>query len=200
MLLRLLKGMLLLGAISVVAAMVVGLSGNSSSQSVATPPKNPPDGFRGIKWDSPLPSAQKLRETALAGCSVVVQQKNFTDTPPCSHMHIDTDDMELFAQRLNVAPIFGVAISEQLLTWSYRKFWSGQVFVYNYSDDDLARLRSALIDQYGNPTFAQDRLTRWRWPAKKVELQLSFDPVPKPSLGSDKTRQTSISLLFSKID
>lgn len=191
---------MLLGAISVVAAMVVGLSGNSSSQSVATSPKNPPDGFRGIKWDSPLPSVQKLQETALVGCSVVVQQKNFTDTPPCSHMHIDTDDMELFAQRRNIAPFFGATVSEQLLTWSHRKFWSGEVFIYNYTEGDLAKLRSALTDQYGNPNVTQDRITEWRWPTKKLLVQLSFDPTPKPSVGSDKTRRTSISLLFSKID
>jgi len=197
MLLRLLTGILLLGAVSVVVAMVVGLPGNSSSQGVT----NPPDGFRGIKWDSPLPSVQKLQETALVGCSAVVQPKNFfTDTSPCSHMHIDTDDMELFAQRRNVMPIFGVAVSEQLLTWSYRKFWSGEVFIYNYNDGDLAKLRAALTNQYGNPNVTQDRITEWRWPAKKLLVQLSFDPTPKPSVGSDKTKRTSVSLLFSKTE
>ena len=200
MLFRLLRGILLLGTVSIVAAMVVGLSGNSSSQSIATSRKNPPDGFRGVKWNSPLPSIQKLREAVLLGCSAVVQQKNFTDAPPCSHMHIDTDDMELFAQRRKVAPIFGVAVSEQLLTWSHRKFWSGEVFIYNYNSGDLAKLRAALTDQYGNSDVMQDRITEWRWPAKKVLVQLSYDPTPKPSVGPAKIRRTSISLLFSKID
>ena len=74
-----------------------------------------PDSFRGITWDSALPSIQKLRETALRGCAAVVEQKNFTDTPPCSHMHILTDDMDLFSQRRNVPPIYGVSASEQLV-------------------------------------------------------------------------------------
>src|SRR5713101_594772 len=150
------------------AMMIVSYCGNSSSQGAATPQRNPPDGFRGIKWDSTLPPVQKLRETALGGCSTVVEQKNVTDTPPCSHMHIATDDMKLFSQRRTVAPIFGVAVSEQVLTWSHRKFWSGEVFIYDHSDDDLTKLRGALTNQYGDPTFGQGRITKWSWPAKKV--------------------------------
>lgn len=200
MFLRLVKGILILATFSVVVAVVVSLSGKSSSQDAGRPQRDPPDGFRGIKWDSVLPSTQKLRETALVGCTTIVEQKGFTDSPPCSHMHIDTDDMELFAQRRNVAPIFGIAASEQMLTWSYRKFWSGQAFFYNYRDDDLAKLRAALIDQYGSATATLDRIIRWRWLARKIEIQLSYDPVAKPSLGSDKTRRTSISLLFSRTE
>jgi hypothetical protein len=84
------------------------------------PRRTPPDSFRGIKWGSALPSVQKLRETALKGCAAVVERKAFADThPPCSHMHIDTDDMELFGQRENVPPIFDVPVSEQLLEWSH---------------------------------------------------------------------------------
>jgi hypothetical protein len=48
------------------------------------PRRSPPDSFRGIKWGSALPSVQKLRWTALNSCAAVVEQKNFTDTPPCT--------------------------------------------------------------------------------------------------------------------
>jgi hypothetical protein len=166
------------------------------------PRRGPPDSFRGIKWGSALPSIQKLRGTALKGCTAVVEQKNFTDTPPCSHMHIDTDDIELFTQRQNVPPIFDVPVSEQLLEWSERKFWSGEVFIYNYKESDLAKLRAMLTDQYGKPTFNNEqlRLTKWSWPNKKIEIRFSFDPVSKPSIGSDKPPQTSISLSFGKTE
>ena len=86
-----------------------------------------PNSFRGIAWDSALPSVQKLRETVLKGCPSIAEQKNFTDTPPCSHMHNATDDMEEFTQRRNVPPIYDVSVSEQSLQWSHRKFWSGYV-------------------------------------------------------------------------
>jgi len=164
--------------------------------------KAPPDAFRGIKWDSVLPSTQKLRDTVLQSCAAIVEQKNFTDSPPCSHMHIDTDDMELFSQRRNVPPIFGVAVSEQLLTWSHRKFWSGQAFILDYSDPDLAKLQVALKDQYGNPTFTNEglHLTKWQWPDRKLEIQLSVNPIPKPSVGADKTPHSSITLLFEKTE
>jgi hypothetical protein len=162
----------------------------------------PPDAFRGIKWDSALPSTQKLRDTVLQSCAAIVEQKNFTDTPPCSHMHMDTDEMELFSQRRNVPPIFGVAVNEQLLTWSHRKFWSGQVFILDYSDSELAKLQAALKDQYGNPTFTNDglHLAKWQWPDKKIEIQLSFNPSPKPSVGSDKTPHSSMNLFFERTE
>jgi hypothetical protein len=162
----------------------------------------PPDAFRGIRWDSALPPTQKLKETALKGCPAIIEQKNFTDTPPCSHMHIDTDDMELFTQRRNVPPIFGVAVSEQLLTWSHRRFWAGQDFIRDYSDSDLTKLHAALVDQYGNPTFSNEglHLTKWQWPDKKLEIQLSFNPTPKPSVGSGKNLHSTITLWFDRTE
>jgi hypothetical protein len=162
----------------------------------------PPDAFRGIKWHSVLPSVQALQRTGLKGCVTVVEQKNIVDAPSCSHMHIDTDDMDLFTQRTNVAPIFNVSVSEQLLTWSHRRFWSGEVFIYDYRESDLEKLRSALVAHYGTPTFVNERMriTKWSWPNKKLEIMLTFDPVAKPSIGADKTLRTSISLLFGRTD
>jgi hypothetical protein len=66
----------------------------------------------------------------------------------------------------------------------------------------LAKLHAALTDRYGEPTFnnEQQRLTKWNWPDKKLEIRLSFDPVAKPSIGSVKPPQTSISLSFGKTE
>jgi hypothetical protein len=162
----------------------------------------PPEGFRGIKWDSALPSTPRSRKTTLKGCGTVVEQENFTDTPPCSHMHLDGDDMDLFTQRQNVAPLFGVPVSEQLLSWSYKKFWSGQVFIHNYKDTDLTTLRAALIRQYGSPTLdnAEQHRTEWNWPNDNIMIRLSFDPVPKPAIGQPAPLQTSLSVLFTKTE
>ena len=186
-----------------VAPILIGLLCIMPQSTNAQPGRSPPDAFRGIKWDSALPSIPKLRKTALSGCTTVVQQENLTVTPPCSHMHIDEDDMDLFTQRQNVAPIFGVPVSEQLLTWSYRKFWSGEVFIFNYRAADLATLRAALINRYGSPTLddTEHHRTDWNWPNEKFMIRLSFDPVPKPSIGGNpKGLQTSISLAFTKIE
>jgi RNA polymerase subunit RPABC4/transcription elongation factor Spt4 len=165
------------------------------------PRRDPPDSFRGVKWGSALPSVRKLRETVFKSCAAIVEQKNITDSPPCSHQHIDTDNIELFSQRQNVPPIFDVSVSEQLLGWTERKFWFGQVFIYDYKESDLAKIRAALIDQYGKPTFdAPPRLTKWRWPDKKLEIRLSSDPVAKPSIGSDKAPHTSASVSFEQTE
>jgi len=166
------------------------------------PQRGPPDAFRGVKWNSTLPSDQKLQTMVLAGCAAIIVQKNLTDTPPCSHMHIDTDDIDLFTQRQSVPPIFGVPVSEQVFEWSNQKFWMGEVFIYDYHADDLAKLRDALVNRYGKPTFANEQvhMTRWAWPSKKLEIVLTFDPVAKPSLGSDKNTHTTISLMFGRIE
>lgn len=162
----------------------------------------PPNDFRGIKWDSVLSSIARLRKTVLKGCIAVVEQTDFTSTPPCSHMHIDTDDMDLFAQRQNVAPFFGVSVSEQLLSWSYGKFWSGEVFIHNYKDADLVKLRAALMRQYGPPTSddTEHHRTEWDWPNDNLMIRLSFDPVPKPSIGNSTSLRTSLSVLFTKTE
>src|SRR5207237_3836799 len=96
-----------------------------------------PDGFRGIKWDSDLPSITRLRETALKGCDTIGEWKPLTDRPPCSHIHINTDDMDMFVQSVNVEPMFGMPVSEQNLDWSYRKFWAGELIIHNSREDDL---------------------------------------------------------------
>lgn len=176
------KGFLILWAVSTAIAFIVRLTGEPSASvpparvaqntreteefdpQSKQPKRNPPDSFRGIKWGSVLPSKLKLRETALKGCTAIIEQKDFTSRPPCSHMHIDTDDMDLFTQRQNVSPIFDVPLSEQVLDWSNRKFWSAEVFIHNYREADLAKFRAALIGHYGPPTFNNEQLhlTKWR--------------------------------------
>ncbi|MGH6839494.1 MAG: hypothetical protein ACREDT_11980 [Methylocella sp.] len=163
------KGFLILWAVSTAIALIVRLTGEPSAsvppasdaqntrEIEVQPKRNPPDSFRGIKWGSALPSALKLRETALKGCTAIIEQKDFTSRQLCSHMHIDTDDMDLFGLRQNVPPIFGVPVSEQMLDWSHRKFWSAEVFIHNYREADLAKLRAALIDHYGPPTFKNEQ-------------------------------------------
>jgi hypothetical protein len=196
--LRVLIGAVLFGAIAFLA-----YSG-SRDTSVGPrdgnePKKNAPDAFRGVKWDAPLLSAQKLRETALKGCISIVEQKDLISNAPCSRLHIDNDDIDTFAQRQKVAPLFDVPISEQTLSWSYKKFWAGDVYVYNYNDADLAKLRSALVEHYGPPTVTNDsqHLTEWDWTDKKIKVRLTFDPVPKPDIGGG-TQKTSIWLHFVK--
>lgn len=165
----------------------------------SAPKKSAPDTFRGVKWDAPLISAQKLRKTALKGCASIVEQKDLISNAPCSHLHINNDDIDTFAQRQNVAPLFDVPISEQTLSWSYKKFWAGDVYIYNYNDADLTKLHSALVEHYGSPMVTNDsqHLTEWDWTDKKIKIRLTFDPVPKPDIGGG-TPKTSIWLHFVK--
>jgi hypothetical protein len=135
---------------------------------------NPPVGFRDIKWDSALPSIAKLHKTAMKGCATIAETTTVKTTLPCTHLHIDTDDIESFSQQENVPPFLGVAVYGQMLMWSYKKFWSGTV--YSKNEGDFATLRQKLISNYGPPTFENGslRLTKWKWstPTGKVMIQL----------------------------
>jgi hypothetical protein len=52
------------------------------------------------------------------------------------------------------------------------------------------------------PTFIneQQHLTKWSWVDKKLVINLSFDPIANPSVGSDKALHTAISLSFGKTE
>jgi hypothetical protein len=97
--------------------------------------------------------------------------------------------------------MFGLSVSEQILMWSYRKFWSGEIFVKNYHQSDLEKLRSALIAQYGSPTFenADFRVVRWQWPYQKIHIQLWYDSLDAPS-DPNHVKPKTISLLFTRAD
>jgi len=165
------------------------------------PQRDPPDSFRGIKWDSVLPSRKELQQSVLKGCGKIVERSNFTDRPQCWHAHGDADDMDMFAQSRNVTPFLGVSVSEQLPSWSYKKFWSGEVFIHNYKDTDLAQLRAALISEYGSPTLDEYRWTEWNWRHANLKIILRFDPTAKPSIGGSQTNlQTSLSVRFTKTE
>jgi hypothetical protein len=137
----------------------------------------PPDSFRGIKWDSELPSIKRLHRTAMIGCASISEQTSFETIMPCSHMHIDTDDIDSFDQRENVPPFLDVTVSEQMFTWSHQKFWSGEFFLQNKSD--LSKLKRQLVSRYGSPTFENNSLpvTKWRWstPNRNLSIQLYAD-------------------------
>ena len=213
---KVLKGISLLSAAVIGIALIAHGTSNLNNQPSAPvspsvkpaniqgqPQRGPPDSFRGLKWDSALPNFKRLRETALKGCVAIVEEENLNDTRPCTHSHTDTDDMDMFIQRQNVSPIFDVPVSEQLVTWSHKKFWAGSAFIYGYRESDLAKLRAALIDQYGQPTFSNEEqhLTKWTWRDQKLVITLTFDPVAKPAWGTPtKPPQTSISLSFGRTE
>jgi hypothetical protein len=163
----------------------------------------PPEDFRGVKWGAALPPKAKLRETVLHGCSKIVELKMVSDTVPCSHSHIDTDDIDDFGQTENVLPFFGVRVSSQLLTWSEKRFWSGHLFIYNYSDVELSALRAALAERYGPPHFTSQntRTDQWVWRSQKIQIILLWDPFAKPSLDPKVPPATSsIQLIIGKFD
>ncbi len=165
------------------------------------PERNPPESFRGIAWGAVLPSTGKLRDSALKGCAAIVEQEDLTAKPPCGHMHFD-NDTDMFVQRQNVPPLFDVPVSEQLLVWQKKKFWMGTIYIYNYKETDLANLRAALTNLYGEPPFKNEKghLFKWTWSEKSLEISLNFDPVAKPGFGTDTTLRTSLSLSFGQIE
>jgi hypothetical protein len=162
----------------------------------------PPADFRGIKWGAALPSKAKLRATVFRGCARIVERELPSDTLPCSHSHIETDDMDLFGQTKNVPPIFGVRVSAQLLEWSEKRFWHSHIYIYNYTDAELTTLRAALVGRFGPPdrTSANARMDQWVWRSEKIQVVVLWNPVAKPSLDPGIPPQTSIELMMGKID
>jgi hypothetical protein len=162
----------------------------------------PPADFRGIKWGATLPPKAKLLATVSRGCPRIVEQQLPSDTIPCSHSHIDTDDMDLFAQNKDVPPLFGVRVSAQLLEWSEKRFWDGHVFIYNYTEAELTALRAALVGRFGPPDrgSANERMDQWLWRSEKIQVMLLYDPAAKRSLTPGIPPRTSIQLIMGKLD
>lgn len=158
---------------------------------------NPPNSFRGIKWDSPVPPLQTLRETAFKGCAAFVDQA-ISDAPICEHDHIDNDNS--YAQGKNVAPMFGLPVSAQLLTWRNNKFDSGTIFIHNYKELDLVTINKYLLQEYGPPTFTNEdfHVKKWRWPEKRIEVSFYFNPVAKPPLGAKGPPATTATVSFAR--
>jgi hypothetical protein len=161
--------------------------------SVATTPNvgaefTPPRDFRGIKWGAALPSKARLLATVLRGCPNIaeVELLKGSDIIPCTHSHITTDDMDLFAQSQNVLSMYGVRASTQLLEWSYRRFWAGHIFIYNYNDTELNTLRNALLTRFGPPhlSTSDGKTYQWIWRSQKLLVNFLCDPVAKHSVVS----------------
>jgi hypothetical protein len=200
-------------AIVALALVVGGLSGDRpapatspTSRSATSSPGyyqlTPPQDFRGIKWGDPLPPSRRLRETVLHGCSKIIELAHLRDTVPCAHSHTETDDMDFFGQTENVPPFFGVRVSSQLFVWSEKKFWAGHIFIYNYSEVELTRLRAALAERFGQPkvTSTKSRMDEWIWPNQKIQLLVLYDPVTRPSLDPKLAPATSIQVMMGKFE
>jgi hypothetical protein len=143
----------------------------------ATSSTKPPDSFRGIKWESTLPSIATLHRTVMRGCTAIPDDLSTKTKNPCSHWHTDTDDEETFDQQQNLPPFLSVSFYEQMMSWSHKKFWSGQLFSHN--EADYSNLQQLLKAEYGPPTFENRawKITRWRWSTqpRDIVIQLSVD-------------------------
>jgi hypothetical protein len=188
--------------VTLVCALAMFMAQVAANAAKAAASTAAPSGFRSMAWDSQLPPAPVLKKSILKSCGRIVEKRDFNEGPACWHMYLNADHLDLYAEEGQIEPLFGINFTSQLLTWSRRRFWSGEVFLYNYAEGDLIQLRRALEAAYGPPSYEDElgRWIEWRWPGDHVIVRLHADPVPKPSVGSSRPPQTSISLLFSKVD
>src|ERR1700730_9239992 len=102
----------------------------------------------------------------------IIEQTTVSDAIPCSHSHTDTDDIDLFGQTENVRSFFGVRVSAQLLEWSEKKFLGRHIYIYNYDEGELTKLRDVLVERFGQPHFAsaKSRIDQWVWRDKKIQI------------------------------
>lgn len=107
-----------------------------------------PSGYRAIKWGTaPQPGLKK-----------------FSDLP---------DGLIMYVPTTTPLPLFEIPVAEEDYTYSHGKFYSADAYVDGESN--LQKMKAALVNKFGQPSFANESLSiwRWKWP-DKVEISLSY--------------------------
>lgn len=120
----------------------------------AVKPSVPPKGFRGYKWGDP------------PGSGLV---KKGGQTRDGITMYIPKPGKSL-------SPLFGVQVAEEAYSFSYGKFWAGHAWFDGA--DNYERMKTALKQEFGAPTFVNEKLYlwKWKWPGSQIWMQLYYQP------------------------
>ena len=72
------------------------------------------------------------------------------------------------------SPLFETPVVEELYSFANGKFYSGDAFLDGR--DNFAKVKAALYQAYGQPSFVNEKLGiwKWKWQGTKIEVHLSY--------------------------
>lgn len=78
------------------------------------------------------------------------------------------------AKGKSAGPFLGVPVVEESYQFSNGKFYCGSAFIDGA--DNLAKMRAALSEQFGQPSFVNEALGvwKWKWEERKIFVMLSY--------------------------
>ena len=112
----------------------------------------PPNGFRSIKWgSSPSASLKKYSGPTSDGITMYV---------PASSKALSS--------------LFETPIAEELYSFANGKFYSGSAWFDGPAN--FEKVKAVLLKTYGQPSFANEKLSlwKWKWLGNKIEVHLSY--------------------------
>ncbi len=118
---------------------------------VATP-SEPPTGFRNFKWGCPPRSGLKrIMEPTDEGLT-----------------------MYTLSGTKKPEPLFDIPVTEEDYSFVHGKFYEGDAYLDG--EPNLRKMKNALAQAFGNPSFTNENLKvwKWKWPKKSIEIQLYY--------------------------
>ncbi len=71
-------------------------------------------------------------------------------------------------------PLFNIPVAEEDYSFVHGKFFQGDAYLDG--EPNLLKMRNALVQAFGNPSFANENLKiwKWKWPKKSIEIDLHY--------------------------
>jgi len=112
----------------------------------------PPTGFRNFKWGAPPRSGlKKFMGPTDEGVTMYIPQSS--NKP---------------------GPLFDIPVAEEDYSFVHGKFYQGDA--YFDGEANLYKMKGALMNSFGNPSFANEdhKIWRWKWPKRSIEITLYY--------------------------
>jgi len=111
----------------------------------------PPTGFRNFKWGAPPGSSlKKFSGPTDEGLTMYVPLSKKPE------------------------PLFNIPVAEEDYSFVHGKFYQGDAYLDGAPS--LQRMKNALVQAFGNPSFTNENLKiwKWKWPKRSIEIQLYY--------------------------
>ena len=71
-------------------------------------------------------------------------------------------------------PLFDVPVAEEDYSFVHGKFYQGDAYLDG--EPNLLKMKNALVQAFGNPSFTNENLKiwKWKWPKKSIEIDLHY--------------------------
>jgi hypothetical protein len=111
----------------------------------------PPTGFRKFKWGTPPRSnLKKFSGPTDEGLTMYVPVSKKPE------------------------PLFDIPVAEEDYSFVHGKFYQADAYIDG--EPNLLKMKNALVQTFGNPSFTNDNLKiwKWKWPKKSIEIDLHY--------------------------